>query len=60
MRKKLHILIPLAAISVTPSIAFAEAAPVLVSAGNGPWIALAVVGIVRAVLGLGQGSFFDE
>lgn len=60
MRRRLDILIPFVAVTAVPTLAFAESTSVLAAAGNGPWIALAVVGMVRAVLGHGRGSFFDE
>lgn len=55
MRKQLDTLSCFALITLAfPALAHAEAAPVLAAAGNGPWIALAVIGMLRAVLCLGH------
>lgn len=47
-------LMALTVITFIPAIAAAE--PVALAASNGPWIALAVIGMVRAILYLGHGS----
>lgn len=55
MRNHINILLPFLAMVSAPSLAFAEGTHILASASNGPWIALAVVGMVRAMLCLGNG-----
>ena len=59
MSKRPHIILPItaiAAITATPALAFADTQALVLAAGNGPWIALFVVGMLRAMLCLGHSA----
>lgn len=60
MTNKLQTPIVLLTILATPSVAFAATDSVLATAGTGPWIALAVVGMVRAMLCLGHRAPLED
>lgn len=61
MRTRTDIALALLIITfATPAAASAEAATMLAAASNGPWIALAVIGMVRALLCLGNSSLVED
>lgn len=60
MRNHINVLLPFLVFTGAPSVAFAESTHLLATAGNGPWIALAVVGMVRAMLCLGARPGCDD
>jgi len=56
MRNRFDTFFAFSAVLTLPVVASADTGSALVAAGNGPWIALAVIGMVRALLCLGHGD----